>query len=269
MFVEMRDVSVVRGGKVILDRIDLNIPEGESLAILGPNGSGKTTLLKLMTGDIRPYYSEDSSSIMRIFGEDRWNLFDLRNRVGLVSMDLQNRFGPSMSISEVICSGLFSSMDVFRDRTVTEEMLEKVVSAARIMGIEDILESQVSNVSLGEMRRALIARALVNDPSVLILDEPMTGLDPSMRSRFRTMFDLLIKGGISIILVTHDLSDIPLGMKRVVAIGNGKIRKDAPKEEVLVDDVMSETFGESIKVIEDNGFYQMHVKGGTADETYM
>ncbi len=172
---ELRNVSVIRDGEMILGSIDLDIFEGENVAVIGPNGSGKTTLIKLLRGDIYPYYDEENPAIMRIFGLDRWNLFDIRSRMGVVSMDLQTRFRSDTHVSEVICSGFFNSLDVFRDRTVTEEMEKKVYSCAVMMGIEDLLSREIECLSLGEMRRALIARAMVTDPSLLVLDETMTG----------------------------------------------------------------------------------------------
>ena len=148
------------------------------------------------------------------------------------------------------------------DRTVTAEMDSKVISSATLMGIDDLLDRTVSNLSLGEMRRVLIARALVNEPEMLILDEPMTGLDISMRSKFRFMLDILSKQGISIVLVTHDLSDIPSSIDHIVALKDGKILAEGTKKDVLRDDIISELYGESIKVIEDNGTYQMLIVGG-------
>jgi len=257
---ELRNVYVVRDGKTILSSIDLDIFEGENVAVIGPNGSGKTTLIKLLRGDIYPYYDEENPALMRIFGLDRWNLFDIRSRMGVVSMDLQNRFRPDTHVSEVICSGYFNSLDVFRDRVVTEEMEKKVYSCALMMGIEDLLPREIECLSLGEMRRALIARALVTDPALLVLDEPMTGLDIVMKSKFRKMFDILIDQGVSIVMITHDLSDIPSSVKRVVAIKDGRLFRDDSKEKVLTDEVISELYGETIKVRNDNGSYQMFLE---------
>ncbi len=259
---ELSNVSVVRDGRYILSSIDLELQKSENLAIIGPNGSGKTTLVQLFYGNIYPYYDEEHPSILRIFGQDRRNLFEFRKHVGLVSMDLQNLFGADTTVYEVICSGFFSSLDVFVDRTVTEEIDSKVISSATLMGVDDLLDRPVSNLSLGEMRRVLIARALVNEPEMLILDEPMTGLDISMRSKFRSMLDILSRQGISIILVTHDLSDIPHSIDHVLALKEGKILAEGTKKDVLKDDIISELYGESIKVIEDNGTYQMLVVGG-------
>jgi len=219
-------------------------------------------LTKLFTGEILPYYDEAEPATLRIFGNDKWDLFQLRSKFGIVSMDLQSRFDESTSIYEVICSGFFSSLDVYRDKVVTERMRSKVVSCARLMGIDDILLRPIGAVSLGEMRRAMIARALVLEPEILLLDEPMTGLDIVMRSKFRMMFDHLIEAGITLIMITHDLLDIPVSVRRVIAMKDGSILYDGPKNIVLNDDRVSEVFGESIKVIEDKGTYQMYIREG-------
>ena len=255
---EMRNVSVVRGGKGILRHVDLDIAQGENVAIIGPNGSGKTTLIKLLRGDILPYYDEEDPAVFRIFGRDRWNIFDLRSRMGVVSMDLQSMFRPETTVFETICSGFFNSLDVFRNHTVTAEMKAAVLSAATMMGMDDLLQSSIDVLSLGEMRRALIARALVTEPDLLVLDEPMTGLDVSMKGRFRAMFDILIDRGVSIVMVTHELTDIPVGVDRVVMLKDGGIFADGAKEELLNDSQVSELYGDSIRVECDGGIYRMH-----------
>ena len=232
---ELANVSVKRDGNYILKSVDLVIGQGENVAVIGPNGSGKTTLIKLLRGDILPYYDEDSPGTIRIFGQERWNIFDIRKRMGVVSMDLQNRFRPDTTVFEVICSGFFNSLDVFRDNTVTADMAMAAYDAAAMMGIEHVLERQIENLSLGEMRRTLIARAMVTGPDLLVLDEPMTGLDVVMKSKFRSMFDILIRNGVSIVMVTHDLSDIPASVRRVVMVRDGCIFCDGDKESLLTD----------------------------------
>lgn len=256
---ELRDVSVVRGGKYILRSIDLDISKGENVAVIGPNGSGKTTLIKLLRGEIHPYYDEEHLATMRIFGMERWNLFDLRSRMGVVSMDLQSMFRSDTRVHEVICSGFFNSLDVFRNHTVTDDMVRAVYEAALMMGIEDILDRPIENLSLGEMRRALIARAMVTKPDLLVLDEPMTGLDIVMKSKFRSMFDILIERGVSIVMITHELTDIPASVRRVVMVKDGRIFADGDKGELLTDSKVSELYGESIKVESQNGIYRMRL----------
>ena len=256
---ELRNVSVVRNGKYILRSVDLDINKGENVVVIGPNGSGKTTLIKLFRGDIHPYYDEDDPASMRIFGMERWNLFELRSRMGVVSMDLQSMFRLDTRVNEVICSGFFNSLDVFRNHEVTEGMVRATCDAALMMGIDDILDRTIENLSLGEMRRALIARALVTKPDLLVLDEPMTGLDIVMKSKFRAMFDILIARGVSIVMITHELTDIPASVKRVVMVRDGGIFADGDKDELLTDSKVSELFGESIKVESQNGIYRMRL----------
>lgn len=256
---ELRNVSVVRDGRKILDSITLDIGLGENVAIIGLNGSGKTTLLKLLRGDVLPFYDQEDPSVIKIFGESNWNIFELRNKMGVVSMDLQNQFRPDTKVFEVIMSGYFGSLDIFRNVNVTDAMIKKAYEMATMMGIEDLLERKIECLSLGEMRRTLIARALVTDPILLVLDEPMTGLDIVMNSRFRQMFDILIERGISIMMITHDLTDIPLCVDRVIMLKNGKILADGKKSKVLNSYTVSEVYGEPIKVECTNGIYRMHL----------
>jgi len=232
---ELENVSVKRDGKYILRSITMSIGKGENVAVIGPNGSGKTTLIKLLRGDIYPYYDEENPAKMRIFGMDRWNIFDIRSKMGVVSMDLQSRFRPDTTAFEVVCSGFFNSLDVFRDQDVTERMAVAVRDSAMMMGVEDILDRPIENLSLGEMRRVLIARAMVTGPDLLVLDEPMTGLDIVMKSKFRAMFDILMERGVSIVMITHDLTDIPESMGRIIMIRDGMLFCDGRKEDLLTD----------------------------------
>lgn len=258
---ELRNVSVVRNGNRILSSVDLDIYKGENVAVIGPNGSGKTTLIKLLRGDIHPYYDEDSPATMRIFGQDRWNLFEVRGRMGVVSMDLQSMFRSDTKVGEVVVSGFFNSLDVFRNHTVTDDMVRASHEAALTMGIEDLMDREIANLSLGEMRRTLIARALVTKPDLLVLDEPMTGLDIVMKSKFRSMFDILIRAGVSIVMITHELTDIPKSVRRVVMVKDGRIFADGAKEELLTSERVSELFDDDIAVECTDGIYRMHMVG--------
>jgi iron complex transport system ATP-binding protein len=254
--IEMRNVSVVRDGVRILDSVDLVIGDNENVAILGPNGSGKTTLMRLFRGDILPYSSPET--VFRLFGKDRWDLFELRNRIGMVSMDLQSGFDPDSTVYDVIMSGFFGSMDVYRNHRIGTAMDEKVRTIGEMMGISDKMTRLVGTVSLGEMRRTLISRALVSGPEMLVLDEPMTGLDVSMRTRFRNMFGTLMENGINIIMITHDLEDIPEGVDRVVMVKNGKIFADGRKNELLTDGNVSRLYDTDVRVGCRGGTYHMY-----------
>lgn len=258
--VEMRSVSVVRSGKYILKDVSMDLSDSENVAIIGPNGSGKTSFVKLLTGDNKPYY--DERTVFRLFGKERWNIFDLRNRLGIVSMDLQNMFSDTTKVYEVILSGFFGSLDVFRNYEVTDGMKRDVYESALRLGIDDILERDIANLSLGEMRRVLIARALVSDPKLLVLDEPMTGLDIVMKDLFRRMFDILSRDGVRIVMITHELEDIPSCVDRVIMIKEGEKIADGSKAEVLTSGKLSELYDADIEVTQDEHAYHMRIKGG-------
>lgn len=260
----MRNVSVVRDGVRILRDIDLSVAVGESLAIVGPNGSGKTTLVGILRGEILPYYDEEKPAETELFGEKRWNLFNVRSRMGVVSMDLQNRIPDDSTLSEVILSGFFGSTSVFRIHKVEGDMLSGVASAARTMGLEDLLDAPFGRLSMGEKRRGLIARALAPGPGMLLLDEPMTGLDVVMKDRFRQMFGIMMAAGMGIILITHDLEEIPRAMDRVVMLKDGTVFADGAKDRLLNAHTLSRLFDEEIEVTERDGIYSMGVKNPTA-----
>ena len=257
--VEFGNVSLVRNGVRILDNISMKIRTDESAAVIGPNGSGKTSLMKLLKGDARPYYDASSDTVCKLFGQERWNIFDLRNRIGAVSGELQSRFSGGMSVGAVILSGFFRTADVYRDHVITDAMVRAAEKAAEAVGISDKLTDDAGRLSLGEMRRALIARALVPEPEVLLLDEPMTGLDVVAREKFRNMLDSLIEKGTGIIMITHELEDIPKNADRVIMMKNGRIFADGRKKDLLVSDTVSGLFSSDVRVTEENGTYRMTV----------
>jgi len=257
--IELENVSLVRDGARILDDISIRIPASESVAVIGPNGSGKTSLMKILKGDARPYYDETKKTTCRLFGKERWNIFDLRKKIGVVSTDLQSRFDGSVSVGAVILSGFFRTTDVYKDHKITDDMVAAAENAANRVGIYDKITRDVGKLSLGEMRRALIARALVPDPEMLLLDEPMTGLDVVIKGQFKNMFDSLIDNGTGIVMITHDLEDIPKNIGRVIMMRDGKIFNDGKKKEMLTSDNISALFSSPIKVTEENGTYRMRM----------
>ena len=255
--IELENVSLVRDGTMILDSISIKMPAGESVAVIGPNGSGKTSLMRIIKGDARPYYDDTKITKCRLFGKERWNIFDLRKRMGVVSMDLQSRFRDTTSVGAVILSGFFRTTDVYKDHDITDEMVTAAEDAAARVGIADKITQDMGKLSLGEMRRALIARALAPRPDMLLLDEPMASLDVIAKEQLKTIMDSLIAGGTGIIMITHDLEDIPKGINRIIMMKNGRIYADGVKKKMLTSDIVSSLFSYPVKVTEENGTYRM------------
>jgi iron complex transport system ATP-binding protein len=252
-FVEMTNVDVSKNGKIILDSININVDQGENVAIIGPNGSGKSSIIKLITGEYRPLNGK--GTVLKMFGKDRWDLFDLRNSLGIVSGTLQTNYERDIRGFDVVLSGFFSSIGIYPNHKVKPEMIETVFEVMKFLELTHLRNKLISEMSTGEARRLLIARALVHDPDILVLDEPANSLDLKSHHQFREITRKIAASGKSIILVTHNLEDIIPEIRRVILIKDGKIFADGNKEEILNDNNLSKLFGIPIKVSEIDNYY--------------
>ncbi len=245
-------------GKDVLSSIDLRIEEGEKVALLGPNGSGKSSLIRVIRGEARPW-SGDMSTDCRLFGRRRWNLFDLRSMMGVVSPEIERGISPRTKTWDLVASGLFQSYDLYRCHKLQDADVTRVDHTVGSLGIDALSSRPVSSLSTGEMRRALIARALVNDPRLLVLDEPMTGLDIIARKEFRDAMSSLASKGKGIIIATHDLEDIIPEIERVILLKDGRIFSDGEKDDVLNDSNLSDLFGVEVHVLRSGRNYHASV----------
>src|ERR1039458_8031358 len=173
--VDLNNIRVIRGDNIALDDFSLRIAAGEHVAILGPNGCGKSTLIKTITRECYPIVREGSS--MTILGQERWNIFELRSILGIVSNDLMTDCTGETSGREVVLSGFFSSTKIFDHQAVGPEHRKRADAVLERLGIAHLAERPVAEMSSGEAKRILIARALVHDPRTLVFDEPSNSLD--------------------------------------------------------------------------------------------
>ncbi len=251
--IEFQNVTVARDGRRLLDAVSLTIREGEHAAILGPNGAGKTSLVRAI---MREYYpsSPGPETIFRFRGRDRWDAFDLRSHIGIVSSDLQQTFARPISGREVVLSGFFSSIGLFT-QDVTPDMEEKADRILAFLGVAHLADRPMTAVSSGEARRLLIGRALVHDPKTLLLDEPSASLDLHALHILRKTLRKIARAGTGIILVTHNLHDIVPEISRVILMRDGTIWRDGPKAEILTDDAIGGLFAVPVHVMEAGGYY--------------
>ena len=254
--IEFENVSIQRGDRVVLDSISLSIAQGEHVAILGPNGSGKSTFIKVISRELYPLLKIEPWSL-RILGRDRWHLFELRNHLGIVSNDWMQMCTRSYTGFEIVLSGFFGSVGIWPNHIVTAEMDRKARDVMELLEIGHLSGRDTNELSSGEARRVLIARALVHDPQALVLDEPSNSLDLHATYELREIFRKLAQKGISLIMVTHHLPDIIPEISRVVLIRNGRIFCDGPKEEVIRTEALSALFDIPVEVIERNGYYHV------------
>jgi iron complex transport system ATP-binding protein len=254
--IHFENVSIQRGSRVILHDVDLSIAQGEHVAILGPNGSGKSTLIKVISRELYPLLKAQPWSL-RILGRDRWNLFDLRNHLGIVSNDWIEMCTRDYSGFEIVLSGFFGSVGIWPNHAVTTEMEQKAREVMNVLEIAHLSDRNTDEMSSGEARRILIARALVHNPQALVLDEPTNSLDLRAQWELREILRKLAANGISLILVTHHLPDIIPEMERVILIRNGRVFCDGPKQQVLRPETLSGLFGIPVEVIERHGHYHV------------
>ncbi|MDD4621398.1 MAG: ABC transporter ATP-binding protein [Methanosarcina sp.] len=251
----MKNVTVIKGGRKILDSVSLSIGQGEHVAIIGPNGSGKSSLIKTFTKEYHPLAAADGL-ILNIMGKETWHVFELRKMLGIVSGDLQQTYCRQVSVLDVVLSGFFSSIGIYYNHKVTPEMEARAREVLKFLKISHLADRLMSELSSGEARRVLIGRALVHDPQALILDEPANSLDLKALQGFRESIRKIAGSGKSVILVTHNLEDIIPEIDRVILIKDGKIFMDGKKQEILTSSNLSELFSLPIEVIEKKGYYQ-------------
>lgn len=252
---ELKNITVVRGGKKILDSVSLSVKAGEHVAIIGPNGSGKSSLIKTFTKEYHPLAGVEGR-VLKIMGRDTWHVFELRKMLGIVSGDLQQTCCRPIRVLDVVLSGFFSSIGIYYNHVVTSGMEARAREVLDFMEVARLEDRMMNELSTGEARRVLIARALVNDPRVLILDEPANSLDIKALHTFRESVRKIALSGKSVVLVTHSLQDVIPEISRVVLIRDGRIFRDGTKEEILTDSNLSELFSLPVKVLENEGYYQ-------------
>lgn len=253
--IDIANASVFRGETCVFEKLSLRIPQGERVAIVGPNGAGKTTLLKLLNRELYAVHGPDS--YVRILGKERWNVWELRRKIGIVSDDLAHRYPDRLTGLDVVLSGFFASIGthglVADDVTERHRLLAE--SALSDFGVSEYSETPLARMSTGQRRRCLLARAMVHEPQTLILDEPFAGLDLSAGFEYLRRIRGMIAEGRSVLLVTHHLNEIPPEIDRVVLLSAGRIVADGPKSAVLTVANLEATYGASLRLSRQDGYY--------------
>ena len=252
-FLAMQHVDVARGEAIVLRDISLEVGIGEHVAVLGPNGCGKSTLIKTLTCECYPIARPGTG--VRLFGRERWDVSQLRRRLGVVSADLPGERTPVTPGRDVVVSGFFSASTLWPNLQVSEEMRESAAEAMALMQAEHLAGKLVGQMSAGEQRRIMIARALVHPPQMLLLDEPSNALDLAAQRELREALRRVARQGTGLIMVTHHLADILPEIDRVILMKDGTIFADGAKEELLSAEVLSELFGVELEVTVRHGYF--------------
>ena len=238
---DLRAVSVVRDGATLLDSIDWAVDEGERWVVLGPNGAGKTTLLQIASSNLHPTSGEAWILGERLGAVD---VFELRPRIGLASAALAERLPAGETVLDVVQTAAYAMVGRWRERYDSQDDARARTLLAAL-GVDSFADRRFGTLSEGERKRVQIARALMVDPELLLLDEPAAGLDLGGRE------DLLRRLGAiaadpyapSIALVTHHVEEIPLGFTHALLLRGGQVVTGGPLEEALTGEALSEAFG--------------------------
>jgi len=257
-FLSMRNVDIARGQKVVLQEVNLSIATGEHIAILGPNGCGKSTLIKAMTCECYPIVRPGME--MKVYGRDRWEVQELRKHLGVVATELPGERTSVTRGLDAVVSGFFSSSTLWPNLEVTESMRASALDALGLLGATYLRDRWVGEMSAGEKRRVMIARALVHQPEMLLLDEPSNALDLAAQRELREILREVAAGpggrrGTGVVMVTHHLADILPEIDRVVMMRGGRIVADGRKQELLQAGRLEELFGVEIELTERHGYW--------------
>lgn len=245
-FFEIQNANVWRGDVLALRDLDLSLTANENVAILGANGAGKSSLLKLMTGELRAEARPNSSC--RLFGEELWCLEELRHRIGIVMPEEISRFDDDEIAGDVVLSVFRGAYGRTREMRFGVSEKQRALNAMTTTGVTDMKQRLFGQLSSGEKRRLLIARAMVHEPEILVLDEPSTALDFAARLAMLGQLRNMAETTKSIVLVTHDPSEIFPEIDRLILLKAGRIIADGPKRKILTSSTLSEFYGISIKL---------------------
>ncbi|HET6653565.1 MAG TPA: ABC transporter ATP-binding protein [Nocardioides sp.] len=238
---ELADVSVRRGQTTLIEGVDWTVEEDERWVVLGPNGAGKTTLLQVVSAQIHP-----TSGVAGILGEvlGTIDVFDLRPRIGLTSAALAERIPRDEKVHDVVVSASYAVIGRWREHY---DDLDHQRAAALLteLGAGHLSDRTFGTLSEGERKRVQIARSLMTDPELLLLDEPAAGLDLSGREDLVSTLSVLAMDETSpaTILVSHHVEEIPPGFTHALLLREGRVVASGPLEHVMTEEILSATFG--------------------------
>lgn len=219
--VRMEKVNIAYNGKSILTDINWIIKKGERWSVAGPNGAGKSTLLSLITADNPQAYAND----IWIFEKKRGSgesIWDIKKKIGYVSPELHLYFDKGITVVDAVASGLFDTIGLFR--IPTSEQLGKINTWLKVLGIAEIGMRMMNQLSLGQQRLVMLARALVKSPPLLILDEPTQGLDLNQTNNFKSVIEAIcLVTDVTLIYVSHYQEDLPSVIKFRLNLKDGSV----------------------------------------------
>ncbi|WP_174567395.1 ABC transporter ATP-binding protein [Actinomadura kijaniata] len=243
-------IDLVRERRTLLDRVSLTVLAGEHWALIGPNGAGKSTLLGILGA-----YTHPTRGTAEILGHrlGRVNVHDLRALIGQVNP--RHPLESARTVREIVLTGATGTIELVPRWTPSADELRRADELIALMGLTARAEARWPHLSQGERGRALIARALMPDPRLLLLDEPATGLDLAARERLLAALDELRRNrpGLTSVLVTHHLEELPTSTTHALLLREGRVLAAGPADEVITTGLVSACFDHPVSIARANG----------------
>jgi iron complex transport system ATP-binding protein len=251
--VELAGVSIVRSDALLLDGIDWTVDEADRWVVIGPNGAGKTTLLQILAAQIHP-----TAGVAGLLGEvlGAIDVFELRPRIGLTSAALADRLPRGERVADVVVSASYAVLGRWREE-YDELDHQRAKELLAELGIAHLSERTFGTLSEGERKRVQIARALMTDPELMLMDEPAAGLDLTGREQLvRSLSSIATAvGAPAMVLVTHHVEEIPPGFTHALLLKQGRIVSAGPIAEALTAQTLSDTFDLALSLNHEDGRY--------------
>ena len=252
--IKLDKLTVKRGEVFLVKDLSWQIFKGDRWVVMGPNGCGKSTLVQLIMGHLFPR----AGGQIYYFGHQTpgGNLWDVRKAIGYVSPSLQMDYKGDCLAEYVVVSGFFSSNGVYVEPDKSQ--WDKVDYWTDFFEITHLRKREFAQLSYGEQRRLLLARAMVHDPSLIILDEPCTGLDIPTREKLLILIEKLGKSGVSMIYVTHVIEEIVPAIDKIMFMFKGQVHSQGEKNLMLTEKKLNDLFGFPYKIKCSNGRYYLN-----------
>ncbi len=251
---EAKNINCFKNGFRVIKNLNLKIAYSENVVLIGPNGSGKSSLIEVINRNIYPVKANDSK--LKIFNKELINLWELRKRISTVNNDIKNRINPNLQVFDLILSGLYGRYCYVKNRSDRDSY--KVEEIMKKMNISNLSKKKFSYLSDGEKQISLIARALIKEPNILILDEPIANLDYKAKFFVVDKINELSKLKTKILCVTHDISTITKIYDRVIMLKEGNIIADGRQSKVINSNNLNKLYGIEVEVTKNNGHWNIN-----------
>lgn len=254
-YCRLEHVQAWLGPRPVLHDLNLQLHHGEHTVVLGPNGAGKTALIKLLCRELYPVVTPQMR--LELFGDSQVNLWRLRHRLGVMHSDLLERQPPHLPVEELVLASCFGATRLGRCHQPNPQQRQRTSELLEQLHLADLGQRPFTELSEGQRRRVLLARALVHRPEVLVLDEPTNALDLRARHQLLALLRELAAGGTTLLLVTHQVEAIIPEIQRCVLLRQGRIQADGPVTDLLQPEPLSALFDTPLQVLRAGGYHQV------------